>query len=932
MKKKNGNPENPDLRHKAEELIKNKKSAAAPQYIETEILKLLQELEVHQIELELQNEQLLLAKEEAEKATEKYIELYDYAPSGYFTLSQDGNITKLNFAGAKMLGKDRLQLINRRFGLFVSGETMETFNLFIEKVFRGSHSETCDITLSGNGSVEIDVHLSGIISVNGDECFVSAVDITERNLLEEKLAESEKKWHKLFEILPVGVSILDYNMEITDWNPALKKILGISDSEIGSETYRNRSYLKPDSSSFSSDQFPSIVAVKEQRIVENVELKVLKEDGTPIWLDVSAAPLPFYNAACVIVTVDITDRKITEKRLHDNTALINSIVNNTTDAIYVKDIAGRYILLNSSAGRIFGRSPAEVIGRCDSDILLKEEADAIMKSDRQVLDEGIVRTDEEIITVAQGKVLTFLSTKGAIFDPHGSVSGLYCIARDISERKKMEESLYKSRRDFASLVENATDIILRYDTGLRYIYCNPAFDRQLEAGGNSCLGKTPLDAGWPVEIGEYFHKSLESVLERGDESEIEQYYDTPSGRKYFQTRIVPERDADGKIESLMAVSRDITSHKKAELELERYREHLESLVRLRTSELYESEKRYREIINSITDYVYQVIIDENNEVKTIYSETCFSVTGYHAYEFREDSMLWMNIVFDKDREKVNDFIKKIITGELTEPKIEHRIIHKDGKIIWVDDTIVLHRNPEGQLAGYDGVIRDITERKTAEIEIINLNRHIIKLQEEERQRVAEDLHDGVGQTILAAKINIDTYKQDPVRFAGQLDAGLSFIIKASQELRDVYSGLYPTILKDLGLEMAIRWLLYNTLETGGIKVFVNINLLNRLSNELNVVLYRIIQEIISNIQKHSRASKVDFTLSGDNNRLDLVVKDDGVGFNPEGNKKLISGYGLVNIKSRIDGFNGKLTFENNDPHGLVLRVSIDLSYADLYEC
>ena len=88
MVKKNSNKGSPDLRQKAEKLLNNKTAKTAPQS-EVEILKLLHELEVHQVELELQNEELLLAKEEAESVTEKYIELYDYAPSGYFTLSRE---------------------------------------------------------------------------------------------------------------------------------------------------------------------------------------------------------------------------------------------------------------------------------------------------------------------------------------------------------------------------------------------------------------------------------------------------------------------------------------------------------------------------------------------------------------------------------------------------------------------------------------------------------------------------------------------------------------------------------------------------------------------------------------------------------------------------------------------------------------------------
>ena len=109
------------LRRKAEELLKNDQKKPNSYLSEVEILKLIHEIEVHQIELEMQNEELKVAKERAiELASEKYAKLYDFAPSGYFTLSKDGEIDDLNIAAAQMLGKERERLKNGRFGFFVS--------------------------------------------------------------------------------------------------------------------------------------------------------------------------------------------------------------------------------------------------------------------------------------------------------------------------------------------------------------------------------------------------------------------------------------------------------------------------------------------------------------------------------------------------------------------------------------------------------------------------------------------------------------------------------------------------------------------------------------------------------------------------------------------------------------------------------------------
>jgi PAS domain S-box-containing protein len=191
--KKSTNSLTANLRQKAEEQLKNKNRNKALQHSDADILKLIHELEVHQIELELQNEELMYAKEQAEIATSKYTELYDFAPSGYFTLSKDGKIIELNLCGAKMLGKERSRLINSPFGFFVSEKTRSVFNLFLDKVFNSKTKESCELTMSGNGDLPVYIYLTGIVTEDGEQCIVTIVDITERIQMEQELITAKEK-------------------------------------------------------------------------------------------------------------------------------------------------------------------------------------------------------------------------------------------------------------------------------------------------------------------------------------------------------------------------------------------------------------------------------------------------------------------------------------------------------------------------------------------------------------------------------------------------------------------------------------------------------------------------------------------------------------------------------------------------------------------
>ena len=136
------------LRKRAIELLKLRPSVPGSQHSEADVLKLIHELEVHQIELELQNQELVLAKERAaELAAEKYAELYDFAPSGYFELSREGNIIDLNLYGYQMLGKERSLVKNNPFGFYLSDESKQVFNLFLRNIFISNKREACEAQL-----------------------------------------------------------------------------------------------------------------------------------------------------------------------------------------------------------------------------------------------------------------------------------------------------------------------------------------------------------------------------------------------------------------------------------------------------------------------------------------------------------------------------------------------------------------------------------------------------------------------------------------------------------------------------------------------------------------------------------------------------------------------------------------------------------------
>jgi PAS domain S-box-containing protein len=173
-----------DLRQQAEAKLSQRKKSPAT---ETNTLRLIHELEVHQIELEMQNEELLQAKAELEATLSQYAELYAFASLGYFTLTRDGTIRRANITGAKMMGVGLSELINRRFALFISPEARLTFSTFLDKVFTSGSKQICEVAVQQAGSAPLWVQIEAIVDYsNGQDelCYAMVDDITSRKARE----------------------------------------------------------------------------------------------------------------------------------------------------------------------------------------------------------------------------------------------------------------------------------------------------------------------------------------------------------------------------------------------------------------------------------------------------------------------------------------------------------------------------------------------------------------------------------------------------------------------------------------------------------------------------------------------------------------------------------------------------------------------------
>ncbi len=165
--------------------------------------------------------------------------------------------------------------------------------------------------------------------------------------------------------------------------------------------------------------------------------------------------------------------------------------------------------------------------------------------------------------------------------------------------------------------------------------------------------------------------------------------------RWVKNTIIRNNDAQGRMVSYDGLINNISNRKRAE------------------EELRASEQRYKRLIGSVTDYIYNVRVENGVAVETTHGPGCIAVTGYAPEEFETDKQLWYRMVHEEDRKTVTERAQRVMRGEAV-PTLKHRIIHKDGSVRWVRNTIVFRKDASGSVASYDGLVSDYTERKKAE--------------------------------------------------------------------------------------------------------------------------------------------------------------------------------------------------------------------------
>ncbi len=208
-----------ELRRRAERRMREQPAKTLTVADHADAQRTLQELQIHQIELELQNEELKLTKAEVDEGLEKFTELYDFAPVGYFTLTNDGTIRQVNLTGTTMVGLQRSRLLGQRFGVLLDPRDRRNFNDFLAQVFEDDVRKSGDFELLRGGQPPLVVNIAAKRQINERECHAVVMDITDRKRVEDILRRNEALFAALLGKAPIGVYVVDDDLRLVQINP-----------------------------------------------------------------------------------------------------------------------------------------------------------------------------------------------------------------------------------------------------------------------------------------------------------------------------------------------------------------------------------------------------------------------------------------------------------------------------------------------------------------------------------------------------------------------------------------------------------------------------------------------------------------------------------------------------------------------------------------
>ncbi len=730
----------------------------------------------------------------------------------------------------------------------------------------------------------------------------------------DQLAREGQRYQQMIEaVADYAVFLLDRDGRIATWNPGAEQITGRTGRDAVGQPL---ACLCPHDPTGAGDPVRALETARDQGAY-SAECRLVRADGTTFWAMVTIRPLRDAHGALtgyVNVTRDISARKAAEAALAAHAEQYRLMFTAHPLPMWVYDLETlRILAVNDAAVVHYGYPRDEFMAMTVRDIRPPEDLPQFIAAVNEV------RAGRTITPISRAKVWRHRRKDGSII--HVEITSHVIqfadrraelvLAHDVTTRLRAEHELEENRARLASIIESAMDAIITVGPDHRVVVFNHAAEEMFGRPAAEMLGQ-PFTWLLPERL----HAATSAwfagrCLSPGT---VEQFAGRRANGHEFQAEasIAPTRTAGGT--HFTVVMRDVTQRRRAEHELAESRRLLQVAVDTAGLGFWE--------------------YDIDGRAMTVSTEWKRQL-GLEQQALSTDPEVLLQLLHPDDLPAIRRALEDLASGSLASLEIEFRARHAGGGYRDIRASAVAHTDAGGRPVRISGTNLDITGVRDAERTVRRLSAHVLRLQDFERRRIARELHDTTAQNLAALNMNLAQLgralaSSDPAH-TRLIEETTALADLAVQEIRTLSYVLHPPLLDALGLCRAALDYAEGFAERSGIATSTNIDeFLGRLTDDAEIALFRVLQESLSNVHRHSGAAHAEVSLAIEGDDVALTISDDGHGMDSTTRERLrrraTVGVGIAGMTERLEQLGGTLQIVSSEA-GTRLRATVPLEKA-----
>ncbi len=835
-------------------------------------------------------------------ASEKLGNIIERISDGFVAFDTQMNYTYVNRKGGELLGRKPEDLIGKNYWV----EFPEARGTPFAKAYQRALKTQTPIVLEDYYE-PFDRWFENRIYPSKDGLSIFFTEITERKKAEQFVRASQERLTRIVETIPDGITIVDREGAITFANSSAERILGLTRAGITQRTYNDPQWkiTTVDGGPFPDDELPFARVKAGGGSVYNVEHAIVYPDGKRVVLSINASALVDGDGnfdGMVASITDITERMRAQEELQRGERVLRLFIEYSPAAIAMFDREMKYIVASRRYLIDYELGEQNVVGRSHYEIF-PEIPERWKEIHRRCLAGATERNEEDPFPRASGKLDWIRWEIRPWYEADGEIGGIILFSEVITERKRTTEQV----RYQANLLANVNDAVLASDENFVLTAWNKAAERIYGWKAEEVIGKSGAEILQTEFLTISRPEAIKQLIESGEYLAEVINLRKDGAKIYIETRTTALRDPIGKTVGYVSINRDITERKRAE------------------DELRESEQRFTTLFERSA--FVAVLSSLPNGIILNVNMAFEQVLGFTKEEAIGRTTLELGINPDAaGRQRV---LAQLQTqGSAREVELELHTKSGETRVFSINVDLIDIGDEKYIL----NTMQDITKRKQAEVELrlsrdrlADLSRRLSEIRESEARTIGRELHDQVGQMLTALKLTLEIAAQLPSEAAAnKLSGAQELIEELMNRVSRLTLDLRPPMLDDLGLLPALLWHINHYQEQTGIEVeFVHGGVGGRrFSLQIETTVYRIVQEALTNVVRHARATRVRIEVRTRSDQMEIQIEDNGAGFDPQ--VAYSKNRGLGGMRERISLLNGTINIESHMGGGSHISIMLPM--------